>query len=68
MIYIYVGELPNGPSNGPCGGAKAKVPPFHIFFIYQDKRLKFNMHVVHEKRNTAIRICVGRLFQESGRG
>ena len=58
--------MPKGPWSGSCGGPK--VPPFHNFFIHQDRRLNFDMHIVHEKRNTIIRICVGQLTQGSGNG
>ena len=26
--------------------------PFQNFFVYQDRRLKFGMHIVHKKWNT----------------
>ena len=28
--------------------------PFQNFFVYQDRRLKFGMHIVHKKWNTTI--------------
>ena len=50
-----------------CGGG-GKDTPFHSCFIYQDRRLKFDRHIVHEKQNTIIRIYVGQLIQGRGKG
>ena len=49
-------------------GGAAKIPPFYNFFIYDDRRLKIDRHIVNEKRNAIICICVGQLTQRSGNG
>ena len=57
--------MPNGLWSGSCGGSKD--PTFSIFF-YEDSRLKFDRHIVHEKRITKKRICMGQLTQRSFNG
>ena len=55
-------ELLHGSWSDSCGGAKGpSSPPSHFttFFIYQPRRLKFGRHMVHEKCNTIICMCVG---------
>ena len=43
-------------------------PISQLFCIYQDRSVKFNRHIVHEKRNKTIPICLGQLNQGSGNG
>ena len=49
-------------------GGEGEDTPIQSCFIYQDKRLKFDRHIVHEKQNTIIRIYVGQLIQGRDKG